>query len=94
MQEKEMEAPKHHWHLRKEVHVSTLIFLICQTIGLVWWASKLDERVHRMQQQVTALETKSESTYQLAERIGRIEENIVHVRERVKVIDNKIDRIR
>lgn len=88
------EPQRQHWHLRKEFHASTLVFLALQTAGLIWWASKLDERVNQTVKQVATLEQKDNANIQLLERVGRIEENLGHVRERVKVIDYKIDKIR
>lgn len=39
------EANGEPWHLSKAVPISTIAFLIFQTIGIVIWATRLDSRV-------------------------------------------------
>lgn len=42
-----------HWHLDKRVPIALIFALVFQTIGAVWWASKLDSRVGVLEGWVT-----------------------------------------
>jgi hypothetical protein len=76
------------WHLSKRISVETVVIMLCQTIALVWFASKIDSRVENLENnQVTALT--------LVDRLSKVEAQVDNLSDLVKLqssIINRIDR--
>jgi Tfp pilus assembly protein PilN len=82
-----------HWHLDKRVPIALIITILMQTVGIVWWAASLSERV-------TALENRFQDLRTHQGRIVRLEEKQTAVHQRLdrietiqRRIENKIDRL-
>lgn len=61
------------WHLDKKVPVAIIIAITLQSVGAVWWASAIDQRVKSLE--VTASATAATSPIQ-AERLTRVESKV------------------
>jgi hypothetical protein len=85
---------KERWHLRKEFQIGTVTTLALPIIGLIIWAAKLDQSVSEQKIAIGHLMTKVEANHDLSERMARIETNIEFIRERLPVIERKVDRIK
>jgi len=72
------------WHLDKKVPVAVIVFLLMQTVTLVWWAGTLTQRV-------ATLEEISKSRQTILERMTRIETTMEYL---VKTADKNEDTLK
>jgi hypothetical protein len=80
------EPPDTHWHLSKRISVETVVLMLCQTIAVVWFASKMDSRVESLEDsQVTALA--------FIERITKLEMTVQNLGQLVQIQSSVINRI-
>lgn len=73
------------WHLDKKVPVTILIALSMNTIAGVWWASKVESRIERVEMLVLEQRTKDAQQDQV------IVENRNERNARLDRIENKLD---
>lgn len=74
------------WHFSKRISVETVVLMLCQTIAIVWFASKMDSRVENLENsQVTALT--------MIERITKLEMTVQNLGDLVQVQSSVINRI-
>ena len=62
------------WHWDKRVPVALIVTIGVQTIGVVWWASGINTRVEQLERQFLL-------TVPHAERIIRLEENVIGIKD-------------
>jgi len=74
-----------HWHLDRRVPLAIIIALIFQTMGAVWWASKLDSRVAILEQWVS-------NNTSVAERLSVIETGQRWIKDALSEIKESIRR--
>lgn len=74
------------WHLDRKVTLSLILALLANAGATVWFAAQLDQRV-------TAIENRQEQWASSPERITKVETQIEGVREGIKRIESKLDRI-
>jgi len=72
-----------HWHLDRRVPLALILTIVIQTVGIVWWASSLTERV-------AILEKKQDAAAPQGDRITRLEVNIEFIRDGVNEIKNAL----
>lgn len=80
------DADREPWHLDKKVPIALIVTIALQTIGIVWYASKLDSRVAVVEQHVA--DTKED-----ASRLVRLESFRDNLRSRLDRLESKIDRL-
>ena len=39
------EHRRRHWHVGKEIPIATIIVLVAQTVGVIWWAASTSAKV-------------------------------------------------
>lgn len=71
------------WHLDRRVPLALILTIVIQTVGIVWWASSLTERV-------SVLEKRQDATAPQADRITRLEVNIEVVKDGIVEIKRLI----
>lgn len=75
-----------HWHLDKKVPLALIIGLLTQTAAMVWWTSKLDSRVLRLEELIAVQATAND-------RVVRLESAKDDVARRLDRIEIKLDRL-
>ena len=73
------------WHLDKRVPVAIILALLGQTVGFVWFQSKLDSRVGQLEARAVIAES-------YGERLTRLEERLQSTNAILERIDKKIDK--
>lgn len=74
------------WHLSKRISIETVVLMLLQTMAVVWFASKLDNRIMNLESdQVSAIE--------MIERITRLESTVDNLTELVRSQTATIARI-
>lgn len=68
-----------HWHLDKRVPLALIVAIIIQSLGAVWWAGQMDERVAHLE----ALNVKN----------GNVEARLVRIEEGQSWIKKALERI-
>jgi septal ring factor EnvC (AmiA/AmiB activator) len=75
------------WHLQKSVPLTFVLALAVQAIALVWFFAELDSNIKANEKQVTQNSTRIEGLETLVQgqavSLGRIDENIRHIRDTV-----------
>lgn len=74
------------WHLDKRIPITLIIAIVLQTVAVVWWGARLDQRV-------TQLELTSSSRAEFSDRITRQETLMESVQDTTRRIETKVDRI-
>lgn len=74
------------WRLSKRISVETVVLMLCQTIAIVWFASKMDSRVQ-------TLENNQVSALLMVERISKLEVQVGNLSDLVQVQSSVINRI-
>jgi cyclopropane fatty-acyl-phospholipid synthase-like methyltransferase len=74
------------WHLDRKVTLALILSLLANAGATVWFAAQLDQRV-------TTIENRQEQWASSPERITKVETQIEGVREGIKRIESKLDRI-
>jgi cyclopropane fatty-acyl-phospholipid synthase-like methyltransferase len=74
------------WHLDRKVTLALILALLANAGATVWFAAQLDQRV-------TTIENRQEQWASSPERITKVETQIEGVREGIKRIESKLDRI-
>lgn len=74
------------WHLDRKVTLSLIVALLANAGATVWFAAQLDQRV-------TSIESRQQQWSTSPERITKVETQIEGVREGLKRIESKLDRI-
>jgi len=72
------------WHLDKRVPISLIAMLLAQIMAFAWWGSNLDARV-------ASLEAAAPKTFELSERMARIEEQTKSAGKTLERIESKLD---
>lgn len=76
------------WHMSKRISVETVVLMLCQTVALVWFSSKMDSRVE-------SLENSQVSAVLMVERITKVEAKVENLGDLVQIqsaVINRIDR--
>ena len=71
------------WHLDRRVPLALILTIAIQTVGIVWWASSLTERV-------SVLEKRQDATAPQSDRITRLEVNVEYVKDGITRIERLI----
>lgn len=50
-----MTVSKEPWHLSKSVPITLIFAIFLQTLGIVWWASGIDNRVQNIEQSILTM---------------------------------------
>ncbi len=83
------------WHLSREVSLSMIIGMLLQFAGFVWYASALSAKVEQNTRDIVRLEamnqTRLEANNQLNNRVIRIEEQLIGLKEVLQKIDRTLD---
>ena len=85
--------PEEEWHLSKAIPVSIIIYLTVQTIGAVWWFSKIDSRVSYLEGQQPVQDLKIERLENISSKIIIIEERQNSISKRLDIQTEKMDRM-
>jgi hypothetical protein len=67
------------WHLDKRVPVALIFTIFIQTSAIVWWAAGINARVEQLERQYLL-------TAPHAERIIRLEENVIGIKDGISDI--------
>lgn len=69
------------WHLDRRVPLATILMIVLQTAGVIWWGSSINERVNQLEaralltapqgDRITRMEVKLESIEKFMGRIER-----------------------
>lgn len=70
------------WHMDRKIPLAILLALLVQTCSIVWWAAKTDSRVE-------ALESQSAAIALLPERMARVEEKLIALKDAVQRLERK-----
>ena len=84
------------WHLDKRIPITLVVMILMQTGAGFWWASKIDSRMTEIEKDSTThISTKScnEKLRTLETKVHHVEALNNKVAERLKDIDNKLDRL-
>jgi hypothetical protein len=75
------------WHLDKRVPITILMAISAQAVGAVWWASRIDARLERLEaSQVSQTQRDDAQDRAVADSAGRLV-------QRLDRIDDKLDRL-
>lgn len=74
------------WHMSKRISIETVVLMLCQTVALVWFASKMDSRIE-------SLENSQVSAVLMVERITKLEAKVENLGDLVQVQSSVINRI-
>lgn len=74
------------WHMSKRISIETVVLMLCQTVALVWFASKMDSRIEN-------LENAQVSAVLMVERITRLESTVDNLSALVQAQSSAINRI-
>ena len=77
------EKNKGSWLLDRHVNIASLIGIMIQTGGFVWWAATMQARVE-------GLERDRGERPALSEKVVRLEENMIIVKDTLKDLNEKI----
>ena len=61
------------WHLDKKVPLALMVAIVAQTVGAVWWAASLSQRVNDLERGWTAAVPRLESLISLDKRVDELE---------------------
>jgi hypothetical protein len=73
------------WHLDKRVPVALIFTIAIQTGAIIWWAAGINARVEHLERQFMV-------TAPYGERIIRLEENVISIREGISDIKGLLRR--
>lgn len=76
-----------HWHLKKEVPVALIVAITIQCIGGIWFASKLDSRIGRLE------ELRADQTVRDDRQDRTMNETLAVLRSDIQELGRKIDRV-
>ena len=82
-----------HWHLDKRVPVALIITIVMQTIGIVWWAASLSERVSTLERRFNGLATHQARIVRLEEKQNAVYQRLDRIEAIQRRIEVKIDRL-
>ena len=80
-------SDENRWHLDKKVPISLIGVMVIQTIGVVWFVSKLDSRVLALEMAQVA-QTRVDDRQDSAAK-----ETTAILREGLTTVNNKLDRL-
>lgn len=73
------------WHLDRRVPVALIVTIVLQTGGIIWWAAGINARVDHLEKQFSG-------TITYGEKIIRLEENVIGIKEGVSDIKSLLRR--
>jgi len=79
------EEQSRHWTLDRKVPLALILAIVAQTVGIVWWAASLSERV-------STLERAALSAAPQADRLTRVETRLESVQDGIAEIKALIRR--
>ncbi len=82
-----------HWHLDKRVPIALIITIVMQTIGIVWWAASLSERVATLESRFDGLATHQARIVRLEEKQNAVYQRLDRIEVIQRRIETKIDRL-
>ena len=82
-----------HWHLDRRVPIALIITIVMQTVGIVWWAASLSERVTVLEQQFNGMTTHQARIVRLEEKQNAVYQRLDRIEAIQRRIESKIDRL-
>ena len=79
----EAPEPEGGWKIDRKIPVALLFALVLQSAAVVWWAARLDSRVE-------ALEAQRTESVLLLDRVTRIEEKMLGLKEAIGRVEGKL----
>lgn len=79
------ESDESGWRLDLQIPVALLASMLLQSAVAVWWAAQIDSRVQVLEQQ-------NATNTLLVERMSRVEEKILSLKESMQRVEGKLDR--
>ena len=73
-----------HWHLDKRVPLALIVTIFIQTVGIVWWAASISQRVDQIEKRQIERSAQSERLVRVEEAIRFVQENIVEIKTLLK----------
>ena len=98
-----MTPPRDPWHLDRRVPIAMIFAILCQTVGVVWWAATIDARTTALTQ-VTArnavriqrawdrMNADGDKVTVTAERVAKMEGTLEHVARQLDRVLDKLDK--
>lgn len=77
-------GPDGQWHLDKKVPLALIAAIFTQTLFIGIWVGTLSTRV-------SELETKAVRALDVSERVIRVEQDTIHIRQTLEQIEGKLD---
>ncbi|MEP3278324.1 MAG: hypothetical protein ABJN26_00070 [Stappiaceae bacterium] len=74
------------WHVDRRVPLALIATMVIQTGAIVWWAGNINNRVEQ-------LEADAPDSMRIVERVARLETHIETMKEYLRRIDGKLDRV-
>lgn len=75
--------PAQSWSIDKHIPVALIFAIAVQTGGALWWAAKVDSRI-------SVLENNTTANNQLMERVTKVEEKVISVKEGINRIEQTL----
>ena len=83
---------REHWRFDKRIPIALLITVMLQVAGALIWATRLDARVGRLEQDTLADSGLNEKFARLEERLDSMKQNLVGVRQQLDHLMDKLMR--
>lgn len=85
------EKSENEWHLDKRFNVSIVVGILMQTVGMVWWASEMSQRVEHVE---AAAKANGTEITVLQRQLSAQMRDIAVLVEQIKNTNSSLDRLR
>lgn len=74
------------WRIDRQIPVALIISMVIQTFAVIWWAAKIESRVETLELH--------DITYNIVlDRVSRVEEKVISLKETSTAIDQKLTQL-
>lgn len=78
------------WQIDRHIPIAVIITLVLQTVSFVWYAARQDYKIDEHEKALTLI---AQQLPVRAERISRLEERTVGIKEQISRVEIKVDKL-